>query len=111
MPANKRDSGSRFLVPPDVLALFGEPPLLRGEDDRVYYTLMEEFIRLVEPKDVIEWWWVKDMTDHTWEIRRLRRFKALFVEIRRDGLHENQEMMAAVGMNEDDQYPTVPGAG
>jgi hypothetical protein len=72
------------LIPPDVQALFGDPPLLRGEDDGLYHTLMERFAKLIEPKDMIEWWWVKDMTDHSWEIRRLRRFKVLFLEIQRD---------------------------
>jgi hypothetical protein len=72
------------LVPAEVQALFGDPPLLRGEDDALYYTLMDHFTKLVEPMDIIEWCWVKDMTDHTWEIRRLRRFKVLFVELQRD---------------------------
>jgi hypothetical protein len=30
----------------------------------------------------------RDITDHTWEIRRLRRFKVLFVELRRDRVVE-----------------------
>ena len=71
-------------VPTEIRALFGDPPLLRGEDTRLYNNLMNQFTALIEPKDIIEWWWVKDMTDHTWEIRRLRRFKILFIELRRD---------------------------
>ena len=74
------------LVPPEVQALLGDPPVLTGEDDGLYHTLMEQFAKLVEPQDMIEWWWVKDMTDHSWEIRRLRRFKALFVDIQRDAV-------------------------
>jgi hypothetical protein len=76
------NSGISSLVPAEVHALFGDPPLLRGEDDGLYYTLMDHFTKLVEPTNMIEWWWVKDITDHTWEIRRLRRFKVLFVELR-----------------------------
>ena len=80
------------LVPPvEVQALFGDPPLLRGEDDSLYYKLMERFTELVGPKDMIEWWWVKDMTDHTWEIRRLRRFKVFFIELQRDQTQEDRE--------------------
>ena len=81
MPVTKFDSSLQFLVPPDVLALFGESPLLGGEDDGSYHTLMERFAELVEPNDIIEWCWVKDLTDHAWEIRRLRRFKVWFFEI------------------------------
>ena len=108
---NATYSGMSSLIPgvPDkVLALFGDPPLLRGEDDSLYYTLMEQFADLVEPKDMIEWWWVKDMTDHTWEIRRLRRFKVLFVELQRDQTHENQKMLATVGLDEDEEPEPVP---
>jgi len=78
-------------IPDEVLALFGDPPLLRGEDDSLYYKLMERFTKLVGPKDMIEWWWVKDMTDHTWEIRRLRRFKVFFIELQRDQTQEDRE--------------------
>jgi hypothetical protein len=92
---NATDPGMLSLVPPDqVQALFGDPPLLRGEDDGVYHTLMDQFTKLVEPRDMIEWWWVKDMTDHTWEVRRLRRFKVLFVELKRDQVHLGREMLA-----------------
>ena len=66
------------------------------------------FTKLVDPKDMIEWWWVKDMTDHTWEIRRLRRFKVLFVELQRDRTHENQKMQATVGLDEDEEPEPVP---
>jgi hypothetical protein len=47
-------------IPDQVVALFGDPPLLRGEDRSLYYTLMKHFTDLVEPNDMIEWWWVKD---------------------------------------------------
>jgi hypothetical protein len=96
------------LIPPDIEAIFGEPPLLRGEDDGLYITLMEKYIDLIKPDDMIEWWWVKDMTDLTWEIRRLRRFKMLFVELNRDFLHHNREVMAVCMMKQGDKFPTIP---
>jgi hypothetical protein len=86
------NSGMSLLVPAEVQALFGDPPLLLGEDNGLYYTLMDHFTKLVEPKDIIEWWWVKDMTDHTWEIRRLRRFKVLFFELQRDHTQGDRDM-------------------
>jgi hypothetical protein len=93
------------LVPAEVQALFGDPPLLRGEDDGLYYTLMGQFTKLVEPRDMIEWWWVKDMTDHTWEIRRLRRFKVLFVELQRDQVHQNREMFPTFQLEGEEPEP------
>jgi hypothetical protein len=63
-------SGVLSPAPPEDQALFGYPPLLRGEDIGLYNELMGQFAKIVEPKDLIEWWWVKDITDHSWEIRR-----------------------------------------
>jgi hypothetical protein len=94
-----RNTGALSLVPPaEVQALFGDPPLLRGEDVKLYDNLMGHFARIVEPKDMIEWWWVKDITDHCWEIRRLRRFKVLLIELGRDEMyrwHESQANLLA----------------
>jgi hypothetical protein len=110
MPA-KSATNSLSPVPPDeVQALFGAPPLLRGEDIGLYNELMGQFAKIVEPKDMIEWWWVKDITDHSWEIRRLRRFKVLFIEFGRDMMHLGAKMRATVLADEDDEYepPPVP---
>ncbi len=96
------------LVPPEVQALFGDPPLMRGEDIGAYNKLLDQFAELVEPTDVLEWLLLKDIADHTWEIRRLRRFKILFVELRRDGVVNYREMAATVGANEDAEYKSVP---
>jgi hypothetical protein len=88
------------IVPPQISAIFGEPPLIRGEDDGLYHTLMEQFIKLVEPKNVIEWVWVKDLTDHTWEIGRLRRYKVHFIELQRDLVVHNRGMFAALSVKD-----------
>ena len=96
-------------VPPgEVQALLGDPPLLRGEDIGLYNQVMAQFAKIVDPKDMIEWWWVKDITDHSWEIRRLRRFKVLFVELGRDRLHEEQQAYANLSLDENDEYQTLP---
>jgi len=87
-------SKKEFVIPLEVEAQFGVPPLLRGEDDSAYYTLMDNFAKLVEPKDLMEWWWVKDMTDHTWEIRRLRRLKVVLPECYDGTLRANIERPA-----------------
>ena len=67
MPASSAtNSAMPSLVPPEVQALFGDPPLMRGEDVGDYNKLLDQFAELVEPRDVLEWWWVRDVTDHTW---------------------------------------------
>jgi hypothetical protein len=109
MPATTtKSSGINLLIPDDIQDLFGDPPVLRGEDENLYDTLMVQFTKLVEPKDLIEWWWVKDLTDHSWEIRRLRRFKVLFVEVKRDQAHENLQVFALAKVDEDAEYVPVP---
>jgi hypothetical protein len=105
------NSGMPSRIPPEVQALFGDPPLMRGEDVGLYNELTDQFTKLVEPTDMIEWWWVRDLTDHTWEIRRLRRFKVLFVELKRDEATTTRAMFAMAGRgdeDEDDEAEYVP---
>jgi hypothetical protein len=66
-------------VPAEIRTLLGEPPLLATEDPNHYYALLAELAREVKPKDVIEWLWVKDTADLSWEILRYRRIKAAHV--------------------------------
>jgi hypothetical protein len=71
------------LIPSHIQALLGAPPLLMSEDSKVYNDLLGRFADCIQPNDIIEWLWVKDITDHTWEIRRLRRLKIIFVDMAR----------------------------
>jgi hypothetical protein len=66
-------------LPAKIRALLGKPPLLANEDLSDYNALLNELAREVKPKDFIEWLWVKDIADLTWEIIRLRRIKAAYV--------------------------------
>ena len=55
----------------------GLPPvLLKGEQPAAYEKLLAQVIAAVEPKDVIEELWVRDVVDLAWEAARLRRLKA-----------------------------------
>jgi hypothetical protein len=71
-------------VPPDIEALFGVPPLLSTEDPRLYWEMLDRFAESVAPRNTIEWLWVKDIVDLSWEIARLRRYRALLIERKRD---------------------------
>jgi len=57
------------------LELFGPPPLLDGESQEVYDTLLARVTGTVNPKDIIEEIWVHDVVNLVWEILRLRRLK------------------------------------
>src|SRR5215813_13635741 len=71
-------------VPPDIQALFGNPPLLSTEDPALYRDMRDRFAESVAPRNTIEWLWVKDIVDLSWEIARLRRYRALLIERERE---------------------------
>jgi hypothetical protein len=79
----RRRSLNDFPVPDYIRSLFGYALVLKTEDDQLYWNCMQQFINCVEPQDVIEWLWVKDVVDLSWEILRLRRLKITLVEIDR----------------------------
>ena len=68
------------LVPAEIRDMLGEPPLLATEDPNQYDALLTELAREVRPSDFIEWLWVKDIADLTWDIFRYRRIKASYVD-------------------------------
>src|SRR6266567_1916377 len=70
-------------IPPEIRALLGEPPLLISEDPGAYEFLLATFANAVRPTDPIEWIYVKDCVDLTWEIQRIRRAKAGIIDVAR----------------------------
>src|SRR5262245_32372704 len=67
-------------MPPQIRDLLGPAPVLSTEDPKRYERILNNFARCVQPRDFIEWMWVRDLADERWEIERLRRFKHQFVE-------------------------------
>ena len=62
---------------PDIaLDLLGPPPIINGEDPKEYFELWERFHAEAKPRDLTETALLRDVVDHIWEIRRLRRLKA-----------------------------------
>jgi hypothetical protein len=49
--------------------LFGPPPVLATENPHRYWELFEQFAAAIVPGSVIEWIWLKDIVDLSWEIR------------------------------------------
>ena len=78
MQADEVTAGT--VIPADIQALFGKPPLLYNEDGALYQQLLSKIALVIEPRNAIEWFWVKDITDLQWEILRYRRIKALIIK-------------------------------
>jgi len=70
-------------IPPEIRALLGPPPLLISEDPTAYETLLAIFGARMRPTDEIEWIYLKDCVDLTWEIQRYRRAKAGIIDVTR----------------------------
>src|SRR5215204_4865356 len=60
----------------DVGQLLGAPRLIAGEDGKAYDALLARVRDAVQPNDIIEQFWVRDVVDLVWETMRLRRWKA-----------------------------------
>ena len=56
--------------------LLAPPPIINGEDPKEYFELWERFHAEAKPRDLTETALLRDVVDHIWEIRRLRRLKA-----------------------------------
>jgi hypothetical protein len=65
------------------------PALPAGEDSAAYHDLADRIAAAVEPADVLEEIWVRDVVDLVWDVVRLRQFKAqLFTVAASDGMAE-----------------------
>jgi hypothetical protein len=80
----KRAEKALRCVPSDIQALLGDPPLLTTEDPNLYWEMLDRFAEFVEPRNIIEWLWLKDIADLSWEINRLRRYRAMIIENERE---------------------------
>ena len=77
MPTEITTTESR---PAAELAPFGPAPLIEGEDGAAYDELLARVSTAINPADILEDIWVRDLVDLLWEILRLRRLKARAVQ-------------------------------
>ena len=59
--------------------LSGHRPLFAGEDAAAYDGLLRRVSDVVKPADVLEEIWLQDVVELSWEVARLRRTKAEFL--------------------------------
>jgi hypothetical protein len=66
--------------PKESVDFFGPPPLLRGEDEALYKTLLAEVERMIEPKTILDRMDARDITDKIWEAQRYKRLEPRLIE-------------------------------
>lgn len=69
------------VLPPEIREALGPPPLTAGEDQRLYERILTEMANAVAPRDFVEWIWVRDLVDVTWEAARARGAKAVCLQM------------------------------
>lgn len=78
--ARNKSRKSPDILPPALTALeediFGAPDLLPCEDPSLYERLVAGISKAVAPADAVELIWVRDIVYITWEMQRLRTYKA-----------------------------------
>jgi len=62
--------------PKELKKFFDDPPLVGDERREDYENLFATIAMTVKPDDAIEWMYLGDVVNLTWEIRRMRRIKA-----------------------------------
>jgi hypothetical protein len=85
-------------IPNDTLTLLGDPPLLSTEDPKAYAGLISQVARAARPRHMLEWIWVREFVDLTWEAQRLRRYKTMLIE------RERQNRITAIQNERNDPY-------
>jgi hypothetical protein len=70
-------------IPEEVAEYIGERPIVTGENPHDYDALFNRIKSIVAPADAIEWIWLKDVIDATWEARRFRHMRDQILELGR----------------------------
>jgi hypothetical protein len=92
----------RAKLPEGVESLLGKPLLLPHEDPDRYYALHQAVGAAIQPRDLFEYFWVRDFTDLTWEIERYRRLRAaVLTETEREAVRHRMRGRVDNGKTED----------
>lgn len=62
-------------------AFLGLAPLIEGEDPAHYEELLAQIANAVQPSDMMEEIWLRDIVDLTWDISRYRRLKTALLNV------------------------------
>ena len=75
-------------MPAAIKKLWGPPPVLPSESQEDYWKLAVAMAQPVEPANGIEWIYLKDIVDYTWNIRELRKYQAQVIPVEEEKHHE-----------------------
>jgi hypothetical protein len=73
MPYSKSLSTIDFSIPDEIEELFGDPPVLTLGELDMHEAIFVRYAKAVKPRDIVEWCFVRDLTDHRVESQRFRR--------------------------------------
>jgi hypothetical protein len=77
-------SDTKSLSVPAVLRTFADPSgLLPGEDRRDFEAIRQMMIDDIQPETNLEWLWIFDLVELSWEILRYRRLKQKILQVSR----------------------------
>jgi len=83
-------------MPAAIKKLWGPPPVHPSESQEEYWRLAVAMAQAVEPANAIEWIYLKDVADYTWNIRELRKHQAQVIRVAEQKCHENHPKSQAV---------------
>src|ERR1700755_1264701 len=85
------------------------PPRINGEDAAAYDDLATRIRAVLQPRDIFEELWARDVADLAWEVLRLRRLKAhLMRACAYEGMMEVLDPLAPCLAGESDDAEDVP---
>jgi hypothetical protein len=87
-------------MPGAVKKLWGLPPILPTADPEVYWKLAAAMFQDIQPANVVELMYLKDIVDDTWEIRELRRHKAQLTTVEEIKFHPKSEKAFATDVGQ-----------
>jgi len=84
--------------------LTAAPALLPGEDTDHYQLIRDAVIREIDPQTTIEWLFVSDLIELSWDILRYRRLRQKVLEASREpSIQAKLETIDLAGIEEDDR--------
>lgn len=82
-PTKVARKASLYALPSGLGEMLAPVHILSTEDVDAYDTLMGQFTDAIRPQDFVEWMWVRDLTDQTWEELRAKRARAVRLKLAR----------------------------